>query len=47
MLMNWKSTRKLRTALKLDLSQGITLLIYAIWGVLENETNVTSHLHIG
>ena len=44
MLMNWKSTRKLSTAIKQDLSPDINLLDYTIRGVLENKTNATSHI---
>ena len=38
--------RKLKTATKQDLSQDCNLLNYAIWGVLENQTNATSHPNI-
>ena len=34
----------MRTAIKLDLS---TNLDFAIWGVLENQTNASSHPNIG
>ena len=45
--MNWKFTRKLRTAIKKDLSPNHNPLDYAIWGVLENKTNAMSHPNIG
>ena len=45
--MNWKSTRKLRTAIKQDLSPELNPLDYAIWGILEKKTNATSHPNIG
>ena len=35
------------TVIKQDLSQDLNSLDYAIWGVLENKTNATSHLNIG
>ena len=34
------------TAIKQDLSPNLNPLDYAIWGVLENNTNATSHLNI-
>ena len=45
--MNWKSTRKLRTRIKKDVNPNLNPLNYAIWGVLENKTNATSHPNIG
>ena len=45
--MNWKSMRKLRTAIKQNLSPNLNPLDYTIWGVLENKTNATSHPNIG
>ena len=36
-----------RTAIKQDWSPDLNLLDYAIWGVLENKTNATSHSNIG
>ena len=36
----------MRTAIKRDLSPNLYPLDYAIWGVLYNKTNVTSHLNI-
>ena len=36
-----------RTAIKQDLSYDLNPLGYAIWGVLENKTNATSHLNMG
>ena len=37
----------MKTAIKQDLSPDLNRLDYAIWGVLENKTNVTSHSNIG
>ena len=37
----------MKTAIKQDLSPDLNRLDYAIWGVLENKTNVTSHPNIG
>ena len=38
----------MRTAIKQDLSPDLKpLLDYALWGVLENKTNTTSHPNIG
>ena len=37
----------MRTATKQDLIPGLNRLDYAIWGVLENKTNATSHWNIG
>ena len=34
------------TAIKQDLNSDLYSLDYAIWGVLENKTNVTSHPNI-
>ena len=39
--------RKLRTAIKQDLSPDLNPLDYVILGVLENKTNATSHPNIG
>ena len=39
--------KTVRTAIKQDLSPGLNLLDHAIWGILENKTNTTSHLNIG
>ena len=36
-----------RTAIKQDLSPDLNPFDYAIWGVLENKTNPTSHRNIG
>ena len=48
-----KHTKKLkvhetivRTAIKQDLSPGLNSLDDAVWGVLENKTNVSSNLNI-
>ncbi len=35
------------TAIKQDLSLDLNPLDYAIWGLLENKTNTTSHSNIG
>ena len=35
-----------RTAIKQDLSQDLNPFDYAIWRILENKTNATSHLNI-
>ena len=45
--MNWKAMRKLRTAIKQDLSPEYNPLDYAIYGVSENKTNTTFHPNIG
>ena len=37
----------MRPAIKQDLSPDHNPLYYAIWGVLENKTNTTSHPNIG
>ena len=37
----------MRTAIKQDLSPDIDTLVYALRGVLENKTNVTSRPNIG
>ena len=37
----------MRTEIKQDLSTDLDPLDYAIWGVLENKTNATSHQNIG
>ena len=37
----------MRTAIKQNLSPELNTLDYAIWGVLENKTNATSHPNIG
>ena len=48
MLMNWKSTKKtVRTAIKQDLSTDFNPFDYAMWGVLENKMNATSHPNMG
>ena len=39
--------KKLRIAIKQDLSPDLNPLDYAIWGILENQTNATSHPNIG
>ena len=39
--------KTVRTAIKKDLSADLNPLEYAIWGVLENKSNATSHRHIG
>ncbi len=39
--------KTLRIAIKQDLSPDLNPLDYAIWGVLENKTNATSHPNIG
>ena len=39
--------KTVRIAIKQDLSPDLNSLDYAIWGVLENKTNATSHLNIG
>ena len=39
--------KTVRTAIKQDLSQDHNLLDYALWGILENKTNATSHPNIG
>ena len=36
-----------RRAIKQDLNPDLIPLDYAIWGVLENKTNATSHPNIG
>ena len=36
--------KKLRTAIKQDLSPELNLLDYALLGGLENKTNATSHI---
>ncbi len=36
-----------KTVIKQDISQDLNPLDYAIWGVLENKTNATSHPNIG
>ena len=47
-LMNLKVHEKtVRTAIKQDLIPDLNPLYYAIWGVLENKTNTTSHPNIG
>ena len=45
--MNWKLTRKLRTAIKQDLNPDLNPLDYVIWAVLENKTTAISHENIG
>ena len=47
MQMNWKFMRKLKTAIKQDLSPDLKPLDYAIWSVFEYETNTTSYPNIG
>ena len=37
----------MKTAIKQDLRPDLNPLDYAIWGILENKTNVTSHPNIG
>ena len=39
--------KTVRTAIKQDLSLNFNPLDYAIWSVLENKTNATSHRNIG
>ena len=39
--------KTVRTATKPDLSPDLNSLVYAIWGILENKTNVASHPNIG
>ena len=39
--------KTINPAIKQDLSPDLNSLDYAIWGVLENKTNVTSHPNIG
>ena len=39
--------KTVRTTFKQDLRPDFKHLDYAIWGVLENKTNVTSHWNIG
>ena len=39
--------KTVRTPIKQDLSPDHNLLDYTVWGILENETNVTSHPNIG
>ena len=39
--------KTVRTAIKQDVSPDLNSLDYAIWGILENKTNATSHPHIG
>ena len=39
--------KTVKTANKQDLSPDLYLLDYAIWGILENKTNATSHPNIG
>ena len=36
-LMNWESTRKLKIAIKKDLSPDLNHIDYAIWGVLKKQ----------
>ena len=36
-----------RTVIKQDLSPNVNPLDYAIWGILDNKTNATSHPNIG
>ena len=36
--------RKLMIAIKQDLSPDLNPVDYAIWGILENKTNATSHV---
>ena len=38
--------KNVRTAIKKDLISYLKHLNYAIWGILENKTNTTSHLNI-
>ena len=46
--MSWKSTKKpVRIPIKRDLRPDNNPFDYAIWGVLENKTNATSHTNIG
>ena len=45
--MNWKSIRKVRTAIRQDFCSDLKPLDYAIWDVLENKTKATSHPNIG
>ena len=37
----------MKTEIKQDLNPNIYLLDYAIWGILEDKTNATSHPNIG
>ena len=39
--------KTVRTAIKQNLSPGLNLLNYVMWGILENQTNAASHLNIG
>ena len=39
--------KTVRTAIKQNLSPDINSLEYVTWGILENETNTTSHPNIG
>ena len=39
--------KTVRIAIKQDLSQDLNPLDYAIWGILENKTNVIFHPNIG
>ena len=39
--------KTVRTAIKQESSTNLNLLDFAIWGVLENKTNASSHLNIG
>ena len=39
--------KTMRTEIKQDLSSDLNPLDYAIWSILENKTNTTSHPNIG
>ena len=39
--------KTVKTAIKYNLSPNLNPIDHAIWGVLENETNATSHPNIG
>ena len=39
--------KTVRTVIKQDLSPDLNPLDYALWGVLENQTNASSHPNIG
>ena len=39
--------KTVKTAIKQDLSPNLKPLDYAIWAILQNKTNVTSHPNIG
>ena len=39
--------KTVRTSIEQDLNSDCNILVYAIWGILENKTNVTFHSNIG